>query len=190
VNAFGRWPIVPFGSVVEDTQYGTAAKANEDRSGIPVLRMGNILYDGSIDLTDMKHVELIGHEVDRYCVRRGDLLFNRTNSPDLVGKMGVWTYDDTFAFAGYLVRIRVKPGLADPKFVAAWFNTARMKELLRARAKPSNNMSNISATEVLKFPLVLPPLPMQHQIVEVLDRATTLRAKRRAALALLDTLAQ
>jgi type I restriction enzyme S subunit len=80
--------------------------------------------------------------------------------------------------------------LADPKFVAAWFNTARMKELLRARAKPSNNMSNISATEVLKFPLVLPPLPMQHQIVEVLDRATTLRAKRRAALALLDTLAQ
>jgi type I restriction enzyme S subunit len=65
-----------------------------------------------------------------------------------------------------------------------------MKAMLRARAKPSINMSNINATEVLKLSLVLPPLKEQRRIAEVLDRAEALRAKRRAALAQLDTLTQ
>src|SRR6478609_3357002 len=152
-----RWAKRKVGDVVEDTQYGTSLKANELGEGMPVLRMNNITYNGAFDLTNLKHVELPRGDVEQYTVRRGDLLFNRTNSQELVGKTGVWTSDEPFAFAGYLVRLRVKPDLADPRFLAAWFNTTEMKTLLRMRAKPSINMSNINATEVLKFPVVLPP---------------------------------
>ena len=178
------------GDVVEETQYGTSLKANDQGEGVPVLRMGNITYSGALDLTDLKHVEMPAKDLVQYSVRRGDLLFNRTNSQELVGKMGVWNRDEQFAFAGYLVRLRLKPDRADPAFIAAWFNTTEMKTLLRTRAKPSINMSNINATEVLKFPVVLPPLAEQRRIAEVLDRAEALRAKRRAALAQLDSLTQ
>ena len=107
MNFTSRWPLASLGDVVEDTQYGTSMKANEQGSGVPVLRMNNITYSGDIDLTDLKHVDLVEAEDERYFVRRGDLLFNRTNSQELVGKMGVWNRDERFAFAGYLVRLRL-----------------------------------------------------------------------------------
>jgi type I restriction enzyme, S subunit len=190
VKVTSRWPAVPLGDLVADTQYGTSVRANEEGVGVPVLRMGNITYSGALDLTDLKHVELPAKDLEQYSVRRGDLLFNRTNSQELVGKMGVWNRDEPYAFAGYLVRLRLNRDLADPAFVAAWFNTTEMKTLLRTRAKPSINMSNINATEVLRFCVVHPPLTEQRRIVEVLDRAEALRAKRRAAIAQLDTLPQ
>lgn len=185
-----RWTTAPLGDVVEETQYGTPLKANEEGAGVPVLRMNNITYSGVLDLTDLKHVEVPDRSFEQYSVRRGDLLFNRTNSQELVGKMAVWNRDEQYAFAGYLVRLRLKLTRADPAFVGAWFNTPEMKALLRTRAKPSINMANISATEVLKFPVVLPPLPEQRRIAALLDRAEALRAKRRAALAQLDALTQ
>jgi type I restriction enzyme, S subunit len=186
----GRWRSVPLASVVADAQYGTPVRANDQGLGLPVLRMSNLTYTGAFDLTDIKHVELPAADLGRYSVCHGDLLFNRTNSPELVGKMGVWRRAEPFAFAGYLVRLRLRREVADPEFVAAWFNTPEMKELLRARAKPSINMANISAREVLELPLVLPSLEEQRRIADVLDRADALRAKRRAALGLLDSLTQ
>jgi type I restriction enzyme, S subunit len=190
VRTSSRWPTIQLGEVVAETQYGTPLKANEDEKGVIVLRMNNITYNGAIDLTNLKHVELAAKDFEQYSVQRGDLLFNRTNSQELVGKMAVWNCDERYAFAGYLVRIRLHHDRADPGYVAAWFNTPDMKTLLRTRAKPSINMSNINATEVLKFPLVLPPLPQQRRIADVLDRAEALRTKRRGALAQLDTLTQ
>lgn len=185
-----KWPIVQLTEVVEETQYGTSLKANIDGAGVPLLRMNNITYSGEFDLTSMKHVEMPEKDFEQYSVRRGDLLFNRTNSQELVGKTGVWRRDDHVAFAGYLIRIRLQSAKVEPRFVAAWFNAPKMKTLLRTRAKPSINMANINATEVCKFPIPLPPLAEQRRIAEVLDRAEALRAKRRAALAQLDTLTQ
>jgi len=152
--------------------------------------MNNITYDGAIDLNKVKHVEIPSEDIDQYSVRRGDLLFNRTNSQELVGKMGVWNRNDSFIFAGYLIRLRLKQEIADPSFVASWFNTRDMKTLIRARAKPSINMSNINATEVLRFPVVLPPLKEQRRIAAILDQVEDLRAKRRHVLAKLDVLAR
>ncbi len=181
---------VKLGSIVLETQYGTSQKANEDGQGIPILRMGNITNTGHLDLRDLKHVVLPDGEFDKYSVRKGDLLFNRTNSPDLVGKMAIWDRPENFAIAGYLVRVRLHREIADPRFVSYWFNTPEMKAELRAHAKPSINMSNISASELLKFDVPLLPLPEQRRIADVLDRAEALRANRRAALAELDGLAR
>lgn len=185
-----RWPMIPLKELVENTQYGTALKANDQSLGVPVLRMNNITYEGRICLENLKHVVIPEHEADKFTLRYGDLLFNRTNSRELVGKTAVWDRPEAFAYAGYLVRLRVKRERVEPRYVSAWFNSTQMKAILRTRAKPSINMSNISASEVLKFEVPLPPLPEQRRIAEILDKADELRAKRRAALAQLDTLTQ
>ena len=83
-------PRVPLREVVTETQYGTPQKANSNGQGRVVLRMNNIMYDGGWELEDLKHVDLREQEVLKYTVHPGDLLFNRTNSPELVGKTAVW----------------------------------------------------------------------------------------------------
>lgn len=183
-------PLVRLEDVAIETQYGTAEKANEGGRGLPVLRMGNITEEGRFDLSNLKHVVLREPDIEKYTVRRGDILFNRTNSPSLVGKTAVWSMDETYAFAGYLIRLRLNPKRCVPAFVSHMLNTPRMKRELRNRAKPSINMSNLSASELLKFEVPLPGLTEQRRIAGILDRAEALRSKRRGALALLDSLTQ
>jgi type I restriction enzyme S subunit len=100
--------------MVTDVQYGTSVKANTDKRGVPVVRMNNVTYDGLLDLTDIKWCELGPVEDAKLRLREGDLLFNRTNSPELVGKTAVWDAPGHFVFAGYLIRLRFRSTVARP----------------------------------------------------------------------------
>lgn len=71
--------------------------------------MGNVTDSGRLDTTDLKYIDLSPAEVPKYTVRRGDLLFNRANSREKVGKCAVVNTDEQFALAGYLVRVRMRP---------------------------------------------------------------------------------
>ena len=169
------WETVPMGTLVVDSQYGTPAKANTDGVGLPVLRMNNLTYDGRWDLTDLKWVEIASRELDKYTVRPGDLLFNRTNSPELVGKTGVWHLDEEYAFAGYLIRIRLDESWVLPDYVSGYLNSVHGKHYLLSKAKASNNMSNFSASLFREIPLLLPPLELQRRYR---DRVATICEER------------
>ncbi|WP_288818552.1 restriction endonuclease subunit S [uncultured Corynebacterium sp.] len=104
------------GDFVISTQYGTSKKANETQ-GIPVLRMGNITYEGELDLKDLKYVELDELERKKFNLKNGDILFNRTNSPELVGKTTVYDSQSEMTFAGYLVRARTSED-AHPEYIS------------------------------------------------------------------------
>ncbi len=157
------WEMVPMGACMVDSQYGTPAKANTDEVGFPVLRMNNLTYDGRWDLADLKWVEIAPRELAKYTVRPGDLLFNRTNSPELVGKTGVWHLDEEYAFAGYLIRIRLDEARVLPDYVSGYLNSVHGKQYLFSKAKASNNMSNFSASLFREIPLLLPPLELQRR---------------------------
>jgi type I restriction enzyme, S subunit len=126
------WEVVSMRDVVSETQYGTGEKANSDRIGIPVLRMNNITYAGEINLNDVKWCQISIEEEAKYTLKKGDLLFNRTNSPELVGKTAVWRSDEKYAYAGYLVRIRFKEGIALPEYISAYLNSSYGKKYLSA----------------------------------------------------------
>lgn len=157
------WEVVTARQVILDTQYGTATRANSEGRGLPILRMNNITYSGQIDLSDLKSVELSERDLNKFTVRCGDLLFNRTNSPELVGKTAVWDRDGDYAFAGYLVRVRLNNRLALPEYVSAVLNSESGKSMLRSVAKPSINMSNISASDFGRLRIPLPPLALQER---------------------------
>ena len=105
---------------------------------------GNLTVDGRIDPTGSKLTDLAADKFERYTVRRGDLLFNRTNSPDLVGKTAVYGSDVPMAYAGYLIRVRFNDEV-DSHYVAGYLNSGHGKTVLRNMCKSIIGMANINA---------------------------------------------
>lgn len=176
----GRWAMGTIGDMAEDVQYGTAAKAGSS-GALPVIRMGNVTDAGRLDLSDLKWMDLEDKDVARFTVRRGDLLFNRTNSKEKVGKTCVVTTDRPLAFAGYLVRVRFKPQHR-PEFVNA-FMTSRFGRAIRlGMAKSAVNQANINATEMRSIPIALPPSRVQEDFALVVAKIEAAREQQLVAL--------
>jgi type I restriction enzyme, S subunit len=152
--------------------------------------MNNITYSGDWDLCDLKWLNLSETEMPKYTVRKGDLLFNRTNSPELVGKTAVWPLEEVYGFAGYLIRMRFDEARAVAGFVSAYLNSSYGKALLFKSAIPSNNMSNISATTFRRLPLILPPLDLQKRFVEYSTQVSLAVTRQQRAAGESDSLFQ
>lgn len=170
-----RWPMAKIGDIADSTQYGTSERASTSGPA-PVLRMGNLTTDGRLDLSDLKYMTLAEKDRSKHTVRRGDILFNRTNSPDLVGKTAVVRTDDEYAYAGYLIRVRVSED-ADPEFVAGYLNSEYGKILLRSMCKSIVGQANINATELRNIPIAVPPRALQSKFAEVVAKVEEERAR-------------
>jgi type I restriction enzyme, S subunit len=180
------WPIGNIDDLAASTQYGTSSRASE-KGGLPILRMGNITYQGNWDLSDLKYIDLAEREIEKYTARDGDILFNRTNSPDLVGKTAVFREMEPYVFAGYLVRLRVNE-LADPEFVSAYLNSSYGKATLRGMCKSIIGMANINARELRSIAIPIPPIELQRQFARSVAEIRELGNAYTAHLNQLDAL--
>lgn len=180
--------MAPLERLVLETQYGTSSKANDAGRGQPIIRMNNLTYEGNFDISDLKWVELADNEREKLVLHQGDLLFNRTNSRELVGKTGVWNGPEGYTFAGYLIRVRLRQDIVLPRWVAAFMNSPEGKKTLFNMAKPSINMANISASDLLRLYVPVAPIEHQKKTIAILDKADAIRRKRKQAIALTDQL--
>jgi len=140
-----------------------------------------------MDLTDLKFMELPSEKRERYLVRAGDVLFNRTNSADLVGKSAIFRGPKPMAYAGYLVRLRVNDD-NDPEYLAAFLNSGYAKRILRGMCKSIIGMANINATEVKAMRIPQPPVSLQRNFACRVASVEKLRALHRTSLTELDAL--
>ena len=163
-----NWEIKKLGEVVE-TQYGTSKKATSVVGEFPILRMNNITYSGEMDYKDLKYIELSDSEKEKFLLKKGELLFNRTNSKELVGKTGLFNLDIPMAFAGYLIRIKPS-NLIHSKFLLFFMNSEFMKKLLYNKAKNIVGMANINAKELEDFSIILPPIELQNKFAERIEK--------------------
>jgi type I restriction enzyme S subunit len=147
-------------------QYGTSKKSNGDRKGAPVLGMYHI-YDGRIRWENMSHIELTSDELSRYLLSCGDLLFNRTNSAELVGKTAVYDLDAEAVFASYLIRFRLAKDTADPHFVCAYINSRNGRSFIERNMARAIGQVNISASTMHKMPIPIPDIAEQRRIAGV-----------------------
>ncbi|MDH1055984.1 restriction endonuclease subunit S [Aquipseudomonas alcaligenes] len=154
------FPIGTIRDLVATADYGSSAKASETYGEYPILRMGNITYQGRIDLEDLKYINLEEKEKSKYLVKKGDLLFNRTNSKELVGKTAVYDKDDPVAIAGYLIRVRPNE-MGDSHYISGYLNSAHGKATLRSICKSIVGMANINAQEMQSIPIMLPSIELQ-----------------------------
>lgn len=156
------YKVTTVGAVSVRIEYGTSKKADAEGE-VPVLRMGNI-KDGRLDTNDLKYLPRDA-EVERLLLDEGDLLFNRTNSPDLVGKTAVFHDSEPATFASYLIRVRFRRELIDPDFVGMWLNSAWGRAWARQVKTDGVSQSNINGKKLASMALPLPPIDEQREIV-------------------------
>ncbi len=150
--------------LVSEVKYGTSAKANEGGK-YPYLRMNNITYQGYMDYKDLKYINLSEKDKEKYLVKKGDVLFNRTNSKELVGKTGIYSEDEQMAIAGYLIRVRAND-LANPYYIWGYLNSRHGKLILENMCKNIVGMANINAQELQNIKILHAPIEFQNQFAE------------------------
>jgi restriction endonuclease S subunit len=159
---FDNYPIVPLGNLINSTEYGSSKKAL-DNGEIPVLRMGNI-QSGEIDFDDLVYTN-DAVEIKKLNLQNGDILFNRTNSPKLVGKSAIFRNQMKSIFAGYLIRIKVNKEKILPEYLNLFLNSSEGKKLHNHYKSVSGNQANINATKLREYKIPLPKLSEQQEII-------------------------
>ena len=163
------WPMVSFEELCERVQYGLSVPLNEDGRGAKTFRMAELVRGRAFDNGAMKCADIDAKETAKYRLAKGDLLFNRTNSYEHVGRTGIFSLDGEYVFASYLIRLSIKRDLAEPEFVNAWMNTKEFQAGVKSLASRAVGQSNISASSLAVYKIPLPPLPEQRRLVAELD---------------------
>ncbi len=175
------WEKGKIADIIVKTQYGTSNKANEENGQFKILRMGNITYNGQFDFNDMKYIDLTEDEQKKYLVYKGEVLFNRTNSKELVGKTAVYKENEPMAYAGYLVKA-IPNERATGEFIAAYMNTKYVKSKLLNMAKNIVGMANINAEEFKKIDIYIPTIELQNEYIKLIEQVDKLKFEMEKSL--------
>ncbi|MEX5218592.1 MAG: restriction endonuclease subunit S [Nitrospira sp.] len=182
--------VTPLVNALEEATPGFAC-GDDVTEGVFQFRMNNITSEGALDLSKKRRVPRDTRNIDRFLLQPGDVLFNATNSPDLVGKAAfISDLDEPAVYSNHFLRLRPRADRLEGRFLSRWLNLQFQHGRFKAMCRQWVNQATVSREALLGLTLSLPSLPEQRRIAEILDKADALRAKRRAALAQLDTLTQ
>jgi type I restriction enzyme S subunit len=161
-----RWEWKVLGDVCHGVEYGSSAKSKK-KGRVPVLAMGNI-QDGRLDWNKLVYTDDV-HMIEKYKLHHNDVLFNRTNSPELVGKTAIYKSEMPAIFAGYLIRIHRKSELLDADYLNYFLNSRIAVDYGKTVIISSVNQANINGSKLKTYPIPVPTLSEQMAIVEKLN---------------------
>lgn len=186
-----RWKWKTLGDLCDGVEYGSSAKSKKNGK-VPVLRMGNI-QNGRLDWDDLVYTDDKG-EIAKYLLKHNDVLFNRTNSPELVGKTAIYKSGMPAIFAGYLIRIKRKEDLLDGDYLNYFLNCQIALDYGKTVVISSVNQANINGTKLKGYPIPAPSLSEQRAIVKIFnslsEETQRLESIYQRKLGALDTLKQ
>ncbi len=163
-----NWHSGCLGDYVVDYCYGTSEKTFDEPMGVPILRMGNI-QEGTLDTRDLKYLHIAQKDRDKWILHHNDIIVNRTNSAELVGKCAVFNLEGDWGFASYLIRLRLDLNRADASLVARYINSPIGREYMFRERKQMTGQANVNSKKLNSLPISLPPLAEQRRIVAYLD---------------------
>lgn len=178
------WNISKIGDITKDVRYGTS-KSSVEGGKYPYLRMNNITYNGNLDLKDLKYIDIEDNELEKCIVRNGDVLFNRTNSVELIGKTCVFNLEEPMIIAGYIIRVRLVDEVL-PIYLSMFLNSDYGKKLLKGMAKGAVNQANINAQELKGIRIQIPPIELQNKFVDFINQVDKLKFEVETSLKQLE----
>ncbi|MFL9499573.1 restriction endonuclease subunit S [Rhodopseudomonas palustris] len=172
------WAWATVGDLAVEMEYGTSEKCDFGFDGVPVLRMGNVNF-GSLDYTKLKYAP---SDTRLPILQDGDLVFNRTNSAELVGKCAVYRSEvSPCSLASYLIRVRFDGVPVD--FVGAWINSPYGRAWITTNKSQQVGQANLSGGTLKKMPV---PVPPPHEAAEILRRVSEALSASADTLSVLD----
>ena len=147
-------------------KYGTSKKSNPEGS-VVVLRMGN-LQNGEIDWSNLMYTD-DKDDIEKYLLKKGDVLFNRTNSPELVGKTSIYRGEYPAIYAGYLIKLDYGKDIIG-EYLNYMMNSTKAKHYCYTVKTDGVSQSNINAKKIGAFEIPVPTIEEQQEIVNILDR--------------------
>ena len=160
------WVWCKLEDIVCELKYGTSEKSSSVGK-IAVLRMGNITNVGTIDYSNLVYSSN-DEDIEQYSLEKYDLLFNRTNSSEWVGKTAIYKDEQPAIYAGYLIRIRSL--LISPDYLNTVMNSGYYREWCYNVKTDAVNQSNINAQKLSQLMIPIPPLREQGRIVAEIDK--------------------
>ena len=179
-----QWRWKKIGEVALFSQYGTSTKSIPSEQGVPVLTMGNI-RNGAVVWGNEKKLPATSEEFPALFLKKFDLLYNRTNSAELVGKTGIYLgEDDCKTFASYLIRINLSQTSSSPRYVNLAMNAPVFRETqIIPLIKKQTGQANVNGTALKNMLVPLPPLAEQRRIVAKVDELMALFDRLEGSLA-------
>lgn len=159
------WITVSVSEICHSLKYGTAKKS-ESEGAVVVIRMGN-LQDGEIDWSDLAYSN-DKEDIEKYKLMPGDVLFNRTNSPALVGKTSIYRGEYPAIYAGYLIKLDYDHSRITGDYLNYSLNTISAKEYCNSVKTDGVNQSNINAKKIGAYKFAMPNIEEQTEIVRIL----------------------
>ena len=148
------------------------------------------LLDAKIFVSRMVNEQMTDEEKKPYLIKQGDILFNRTNSKELVGKANVFNLPGEYVFASYLIRVRLKKGTLLPDYVTAFLSSLPGRIQIDAISRQIAGMTNINAEEIRELLIPAPSEVVQKKVVQAWQAAIQNRDqtfdKARSILATID----
>lgn len=169
------WEEKTIGEICSSLKYGTSKKSSDDGE-VVVLRMGN-LQNGEIDWSNLAYTS-DEEDIKKYLLKSGDVLFNRTNSPELVGKTSIYRGEMPAIYAGYLIKLDYEKNIVVGDYLNYYLNSSKAKEYYMQVKTDGVSQSNINAKKIGEFEIPLPTISEQHEIVRLIDE---LLARERTA---------
>ena len=163
--------VLKLGNLLSEIQYGISESLSET-GAIPILRMNN-LQDGKLDLSDLKYYSPKNGELDKFILEKGDVLFNRTNSYDLVGKVSIFNVDGEYSFASYLIRLKADSTKLDSRYLNFYLNTPIGLAKIRKYRTPGVSQSNINAQNLKSIEIPLPKSSAQKELMDKIESIET-----------------
>ena len=180
----------PISEIAVLLRNGKSVRQSAEMSGLPITRIETIA-DGTINPAKVGFADLGESDCADWLLRDGDILISHINSTKHLGKCALYEGDPpTLVHGMNLLALRVDPDVAASRYVYWILSSTGFRRKLPRITKHSVNQSSFNISSFRKLQIPLPPLAEQKRIAEILDAANALRARRREALAQLDTLLQ
>lgn len=177
------WPLVALGDLVIDgPQNGLYKHSSLYGEGTPILRI-DAFYGGQIrDLNSLKRVRLKPDEIAKFRLQPRDLVINRVNSPEYLGKSTIIpALTEETVFESNMMRLTVDESRALPEYVIELLQTTHAKNHFLANAKHAINQSSVNQQDVKSLTVPMPPLSNQHYFVDMVEHVRSVQAQQFAA---------
>ncbi len=166
-NGWKRKPLVQVAEV--RTGVAKGKQGLKDPIEVPYLRVANV-QDGHIDLSEVKKISIERHQLERYLLRKGDVLMTEGGDFDKLGRGDVWQSQiDPCLNQNHVFAVRVNEAILEPYFLAALSGSHYGKSYFLSCAKRSTNLASINSTQLKEFPVLIPPLSEQRKIAKILS---------------------